>query len=143
MKRLTRTLFVLVLVAIATTVQAQTDSSNAMIGGQVKDPQNANVPGATVTLYGRDRSFSLVTSTDSSGAYSFRHLAPGEYLVEAEASGFASAPAQTVNLMRGQSATLDIALQLSGLRSSVVVTASDTPQTVDEVSKALTVVDTQ
>lgn len=143
MKRLTRTVFVLVLVAIAATVQAQTDSSNATIGGQVKDPQNANLPGATVTLYGRDRSFSLVTSTDSSGAYSFKHLAPGEYLVEAEASGFASAPAQTVTLTRGQSATLDIALQLSGLRSSVVVTASDSPQTVDEVSKALTVVDTQ
>ena len=143
MKRLTRTVFVLVLVAIAATVQAQTDSSNATISGQVKDPQSANVPGATVTLYGRDRSFSLVTSTDSNGAYSFKHLAPGEYLVEAEASGFALAPAQTVNLTRGQSATLDIALQLSGLRSSVVVTASDTPQTVDEVSKALTVVDTQ
>ncbi|HXQ74156.1 MAG TPA: TonB-dependent receptor [Pyrinomonadaceae bacterium] len=143
MKRLTRTVFVLVLVAIAATVQGQTDSSNATIGGQVKDPQNANVPGATVTLYGRDRSFSLVTATDSSGTYSFKHLAPGEYLVEAEASGFASAAAQTVNLTRGQSATLDIALQLSGLRSSVVVTASDTPQTVDEVSKALTVVDTQ
>ncbi|HKV36803.1 MAG TPA: TonB-dependent receptor [Pyrinomonadaceae bacterium] len=143
MKRLTRTVFVLVLVAIAATAQAQTDSSNATIGGQVKDPQNANVAGATVTLYGRDRSFSLVTSTDSTGAYSFKHLAPGEYLVEAEASGFAAAPAQTVNLTRGQSATLDIALQLSGLRSSVVVTASDTPQTVDEVSKALTVVDSQ
>lgn len=143
MKRLTRTIFVLVLVATAATAQAQTDSTNATIGGQVKDPQNANVAGATVTLYGRDRSFSLVTSTDSTGAYSFKHLAPGEYLVEAEASGFASAPAQTVNLTRGQSATLDIALQLSGLRSSVVVTASDTPQTVDEVSKALTVVDTQ
>ncbi|HKS10685.1 MAG TPA: TonB-dependent receptor [Pyrinomonadaceae bacterium] len=143
MKRLTRAVFVLVLVAIAATAQAQTDSSNATISGQVKDPQNANVAGATVTLYGRDRSFSLVTSTDSNGAYSFKHLAPGEYLVEAEASGFALATAQTVNLTRGQSATLDIALQLSGLRSSVVVTASDTPQTVDEVSKALTVVDTQ
>lgn len=143
MKTLTRAVFVLVLVAMAATVQAQTDSSNATIGGQVKDPQNANVPGATVTLYGRDRSFSLVTTTDSSGAYSFKHLAPGEYLVEAEASGLAMASAQTVNLTRGQSATLDIALQLSGVRSSVVVTASDTPQTVDEVSKALTVVDTQ
>jgi len=145
MKRLTRAVLtsLLVAVAMAGVVRAQTDGSNATISGQVKDPQNANVPGARVTLYGRDRSFSLITSTDSSGAYSFKHLAPGEYLIEAEASGFASAQAQTVTLTRGQTATLDIALQLSGLRSSVVVTASDTPQTVDEVSKALTVVDTQ
>lgn len=145
MKRLTRAVFLSLLVAMTmvSAVWAQTDSSNATISGQVKDPQSANVPGASVTLYGRDGSFSLVTATDSSGAYSFKHLAPGEYLIEAAASGFSAAPAQTVALTRGQSATLDIALQLSGLRSSVVVTASDTPQTVDEVSKALTVVEVQ
>ena len=145
MKRLTRAVFVSVLVAVAMAgaVRAQTNNSDATISGHVKDPQSANVPGATVTLHGRDRSFSLVTTTDSSGSYSFKHLAPGEYLIEAEASGFTLASAQTVTLTRGQAATLDIALQLSGLRSSVVVTASDTPQTVDEVSKALTVVDTQ
>ena len=144
MKKLTHAVFVSVFVAIALvrTVPAQTDAS-ATISGTVKDPQSANVAGATVTLYGRDRTFSLVTSTDSSGAYSFKHLAPGEYLIEAEASGLAVAAAQTVALTRGQTATLDISLQLSGLRSSVVVTASDTPQTVDEVSKALTVVDIQ
>ena len=114
MKRLTRAVLasLLVAAAMAGAVQAQTNGSNATISGQVKDPQNANVPGARVTLYGRDRSFSLITSTDSSGAYSFKHLAPGEYLIEAEASGFASAQAQTVTLTRGQTATLDIALQL-------------------------------
>src|ERR1051325_3471450 len=83
------------------------------------------------------------TTTDSSAAYSFKHLATGEYLVEAEATGFALAPAKSVMVERGQATTLDIALELSSLRSSVVVTASDTPQTVDEVSKALTVVNNQ
>ena len=129
-------------VALAIAVQAQT-TSNESISGHVKDPQGGNLPGATVRLYGRDRSFSLITATDSSGAYSFKHLAPGEYLVEAEASGFALAPAQSVTVERARTTTLDIALELSSLRSSVVVTASDTPQTVDEVSKALTVVDSQ
>lgn len=144
MNRVKRAFFLSIFVtsALVGTVRAQS-ASDLNISGHVKDPQSANVPGATVTLYGRERNFSLVTTTDSAGAYSFKHLAPGEYLIEAEASGFALAPAQTVALTRGQSATLDIALQLSGLRSSVVITASDTPQTVDEVSKALTVVDTQ
>ena len=119
-------------------IQAQTGSG--AISGYIKDPQGANVPGATVRLYGRDRTFSLVTVTDSNGAYSFKNLAPGEYLVEAEAKGFAVAPAQTVNVERGKETTLSTTLDLSGLRSTVVITASDTPQTVDEVSKALTVV---
>lgn len=129
-------------VVLAIAAHAQT-TGNAGISGHVKDPQGGNLPGATVRLFGRDRSFSLITATDSSGAYSFKHLAPGEYLVEAEASGFALAPAQSVTVERAQTTTFEIALELSSLRSSVVVTASDSPQTVDEVSKALTVVDSQ
>jgi len=144
MKEILNRVFVttLIAVALALTIQAQT-ATNASISGHVKDPQGGNLPGATVRLYGRDRSFSLVTATDSSGAYNFKHLASGEYLVEAEATGFALATAQSVMVERGQTTTLDIALELSSLRSSVVITASDTPQTVDEVSKALTVVDSQ
>src|SRR6266404_3873763 len=118
-------------------------SGNTRITGHVKDPQGANLPGANVTLYARERTFRLTTTTDSTGGYRFERLAPGEYLVEAEAEGFASASAQQVVVERGQVATLDIALELSGVRSTVVVTASDTPQSVDEVSKAVTVVDRQ
>src|SRR6266852_1080804 len=120
-----------------------TGSSNTTITGHVKDPKGASLPGASVKLYARERSFHLSTTTDSTGAYRFEKLAPGEYLVEAEAEGFASASAQRVTVKRGQAATLDIPLELAGVRSTVVVTASDTPQSVDEVSKAVTVVDRQ
>lgn len=123
------------------TQSAWAQSGTTTITGHVKDPQGANLPGATVTLYGRQRTFSLTTTTDSSGSYRFEKLAPGEYLVEAEAEGFASASAKQLVVERGQTATLDIPLELSGVRSTVVVTASDTPQSVDEVSKAVTVVD--
>ena len=136
--------FIAILITLAAAIAVQTQTSNsAAIDGHVKDPQGANLPGAAVTLYSRDRTLNLVTATDSNGAYSFKNLAPGEYLVEAVASGFALGTAQPVALTRGQTMTLDVALELSGLRSSVVITASDTRQTVDEVSKALTVVDTQ
>jgi iron complex outermembrane receptor protein len=143
MKRLTRAVLVLLFTGVALAVAAQAQTNDTSISGHVKDPQGANVSGATVTLHGRDRTFSLTTTADSSGAYSFKHLAPGEYLVEAQASGFAVASAQSVTVARGRTTTHDIELELSGLRGSVVITASDTPQTVDEVSKALTVVDVQ
>src|ERR1041385_6359986 len=137
-------IFVATLIGVALVLAAHAQTTtDASISGHVKDPQGASLPGATVRLFGRDRSFSLITATDAGGAYSFKHLAAGEYLVEAEATGFALASAQSVTVERGQPATLDIALELSSLRSSVVVTASDTPQTVDEVSKALTVVNNQ
>src|SRR6266404_8379104 len=118
-------------------------SGNTSITGHVKDPQGANLPGANVTLYARERTFRLTTTTDSTGTYRFERLAPGEYLVEAEAEGFASTRAQQVVIERGKLTTLDISLELSSVRSTVVVTASDTPQSVDEVSKAVTVVDKQ
>jgi vitamin B12 transporter len=120
-----------------------TTSSDAAITGHVLDPQRANLPGATVRLYARDHTFRLSTTTDSTGTYRFGKVAPGEYLVEAEAEGFASASARRVFVERGQTATLDIPLELSGMRSTVVITASDTPQSIDEVSKAVTVVDQQ
>src|ERR1051325_876458 len=137
-------IFFATLIAVALAIAAHAQSTtDASIVGHVKDPQGASLPGATVRLFGRDRSFSLITATDASGAYDFKHLAAGEYLVEAEKTGFALAPAQSVTVERAQTTTLDIALELSSLRSSVVVTASDTPQSVDEVSKALSVVNNQ
>jgi vitamin B12 transporter len=135
------TVFALALVlGHAALAQAQA-TGNTGIAGHVKDPQGANVPGATVTIYGRERTFNLATTTDPNGAYRFEKLAPGEYLVETEASGFAAAKIERVMVERGQTATLDISLELSAVRSVVVVTASDTPQSIDEVSKASTVVD--
>src|SRR5688572_21066062 len=81
-------------------------SGNTSLTGQVKDPQGASLPNATVTLYARERTLRLSTSTDSTGTYRFERLAPGEYLVEAEAEGLASASVQQVMLERGQSTRL-------------------------------------
>ncbi|MBV8856198.1 MAG: TonB-dependent receptor [Acidobacteria bacterium] len=113
----------------------------ATLSGRVTDPQGAAVEGAAVTLHERARTqVRLSTSTDASGAYRFERLAPGEYILEAEARGFAPAAAQAVNVAREAANTLDVRLEVAGVAAEVVVTASDTPQTVDEVSKAVTTV---
>jgi iron complex outermembrane receptor protein len=123
----------------ATSAYAQTVAS---VTGRVTDRQGAGVPGATVTLYARERpAESIQTVTDGTGAYRFERLAPGEYLIAAEASGFARTAAQQVRVESGGSPTLDISLEIAGVREEVVVTAAGTPQAVDEVSKAITVVD--
>src|ERR1044072_2605483 len=67
----------------------------ATLSGRVTDPQGATLPGAAVTLYERARKqVRLWTVTDAAGAYRFERLAPGEYLVEVEARGFAPGAAQ-------------------------------------------------
>src|SRR5262245_58643684 len=97
---------VLVLVQSAPVNAQATASSNTTITGHVNDPQGASLPGATVTLYARERSFRVSTTTDSTGMYRFEKLAQGEYLVEAQAEGFASASARRVVVARGQVATV-------------------------------------
>jgi iron complex outermembrane receptor protein len=111
----------------------------ATLSGRVTDPQGAGLPGAAVKLYERARTQGrLSTVTDASGAYRFERLAPGEYIVEVEARGFAPGAAQAVTLARDAASTLDVRLEVAGVAAEVVVTAADTPQTVDEVSKAVT-----
>ncbi|HYG12469.1 MAG TPA: TonB-dependent receptor [Pyrinomonadaceae bacterium] len=134
-------LLVLALVAVCAPglfAQAMT-ATTAAIGGRVTDAQGAGVAGAIVTLHARaPQSQRLSAITDEGGAYRFESLAAGEYLIEVEARGFVLAGAQKVRVERGQTTTLDLALEVAGVRAEVVVTAADTPQPVDEVSKAIT-----
>jgi vitamin B12 transporter len=115
--------------------------SGASVAGTVKDPQGRPVAGASLTLVSRTGSAGSAATSDSAGSYKFQGLPEGDYLVRAESPGFAPFLAEDIHLTAGGSATRDVVLQLAGVREEVVVTASSTPQTPDEVSKALTVID--
>ena len=116
-------------------------STTASISGRVTDAQGASVAGAIVTLYARAPQLQRLTATtDPSGAYRFERLAEGEYLIESDARGFAPAVAERVRVERGRATTIDFVLEVAGVSAQVVVTAADAPQTVDEVSKAITTI---
>ncbi|HEX8337276.1 MAG TPA: carboxypeptidase-like regulatory domain-containing protein, partial [Pyrinomonadaceae bacterium] len=101
-------LLLLGLAAPAARAQQQHHHQGATLSGRVTDPQGAGLTGAAVTLHERARTqVRLSAVTDAAGAYRFERLAPGEYIVEAEARGFAPGAAQAVTVGRGASATLD------------------------------------
>ncbi|HEX3280468.1 MAG TPA: TonB-dependent receptor [Pyrinomonadaceae bacterium] len=137
-------LIVLVLLLIcnifAHAVFAQASAGAAQITVRVTDPQGATLPNAEVTLYTRDSRIRISSLTDSNRTSRFDQLAPGEYLIEAQASGFARAAARVLHLEKGGNASLDIALPLAGVSEQVVVTAQATAQSTDEISKAVSVV---
>jgi vitamin B12 transporter len=108
-------------------------------GGFVKDPQGRAVPGAVLTLFSRTGGAVASTTSDRTGAYRFEGLTAGDYLLRAEAPGFAVYVAEE-DVRADQSAAHDIALELAGVREQVVVTASGTAQAPDEVSKSITVI---
>ncbi|HTS75915.1 MAG TPA: TonB-dependent receptor [Bryobacteraceae bacterium] len=115
--------------------------SSVSLTGSVKDPQGRAVPGASVTVVSRSGGAGSATTSGSNGAYRFQDLPAGDYLMRVEAAGFATFLAEDVHLAAGVEESRDVVLQVAGVREQVVVTAASTPQTPDEVSKAVTVID--
>ena len=139
-RRFTLAWFALCIFAsLALTSQAQ---DAAQIGGRITDDRGDALAGASVTLYERERPQARrSTVTDETGAYSFERVAPGEYLIEAETAGFTRAAARSLRVESNANVNpLDISLEVAGVRADVVVTAAGTPQSVDETSKAITIV---
>lgn len=132
-------IFVIVVGLCAVQVLAQTTTS---LTGRITDAQGAAVPGAAVTLYARETNARITTVTDAAGSYGFERLLAGEYVIEVSASGFGKA-SRTTRVERDSAATLDVNLDAAGPSETVLVTAAGTVQTVDEVSKAVTVVSAQ
>ena len=115
--------------------------SGGSVTVRVVDPQGGRLGDARLVLFTRDNRVRLTGMTNANGEYRFERVAPGEYLAIAEAEGFARSSVQSVVMAADQSVTLDLELSLAAVREEVVVTASGTAQPVDEVSKAITVVD--
>jgi vitamin B12 transporter len=111
----------------------------ADVSVHVVDSQKAAIGNATVALVSRDGERRALT-TDAAGACRFVEVVAGSYFVQAEAQGFEASSPKPVELKLGD-AEVTLALGVAGVHTSIVVTASGTPQTTDEVSKALTVVD--
>lgn len=116
--------------------------SSSSIAGHVTDQRDAGVAGAEVCLRSRSGSQSFAV-TDDSGAYSFRNVAPGVYVIEIKKNGFASFASNELIVTRGQSLTTDARLSVEAVSESVVVTATGTAQRIDEISKAVSVLDDQ
>lgn len=127
------------LVAFAACVFSQSPNS---ITGRVTDPHGASVAGAEVDLRSRSGSQS-VALTDDNGAYAFRNVTPGDYVLEIKKIGFAGFTSNELRVASGQSLTNDVELSVEAVSESVIITANGTAQRIDEVSKAVTVLDDQ
>jgi iron complex outermembrane receptor protein len=119
---------------------AQTAQSGAL-SGRVLDPSSATVAAATVKLYGRNNAAAQTTQTGAGGEYRFERLAPGDYLLEARTDGLDQASPVSVHIQAGAEVKQDLMLNVKGLATRVLVTASSTPQSTVEAGKAMDVVD--
>ncbi|MEW6734417.1 MAG: TonB-dependent receptor [Acidobacteriota bacterium] len=115
------------------------NQSKGEISGLVKDEADQPVRSAALTLSARDgRQQSTTTGED--GRFHFVNLAADEYFIKAEADGFRATVSQQIKLATGAAEQIELTLRVNGINEEVIITATSTAQTIDELSKSLTVV---
>ena len=91
--------------------------------GSVTDEQGAAIPKAAIVATETRTGTKATAVTESTGEYTLPFLAPGEYEISAEASGFKRTLRQGLTLNAGEHPIVDFHLQLGAVSDSITVTA--------------------
>ena len=131
------TLFILAL-ALTGSVFGQTTSGS--IAGNLTDPNQAAIAGATVTVSDDAKSFSLSATTDKEGRFVFPTLPPGTYKMTIEAKGFKKSERTGMLLVANDKLTLgDIVMEVGAASETVTVTADATLLQAESAERSLAI----
>ncbi len=106
--------------------------------GTVQDPQGERVDGAELVLYRAGGAAPLARTRSDKGTFRFPSISVGNYLLEVSADGFRRA---SMTVETGK--PIDVRLKIAGVDQRVLVTAEGAVQTIDQVSKATTIIDAE
>jgi iron complex outermembrane receptor protein len=117
-------------------------AQSTQVRGAIKDPDQSVVANADVTLRNSQTGFTLHTSTDQAGQYSFASVLPGNYQLEINKAGFAPIVISSLTVADGQTVTRDGSFSLAAASTSVTVNGdtSGTPASgyyVDNVDQGV------
>lgn len=110
-----------VLAALALLAALATAQSTSLLNGSVSDPSGASVRGAKITLTDAATGLQRTTTSNAAGFYQFLDVPPGNYRLQATASGFAPFSASNVTLIVKTPSTINIQFQVAGVQTSVTV----------------------
>ncbi|MBI4442074.1 MAG: TonB-dependent receptor [Acidobacteria bacterium] len=96
--------------------------TTAAITGTVKDSTGAVMPGVSVTVRNVETGVARTVQSGTAGRYSVPNIAPGQYEVQAEISGFQSEVRRGIDMTMGREAVVDFTLQVGQVAEQVVVT---------------------
>ena len=119
-----------VVVSLAAAGNAFAQSSMGTVIGTVTDSSGGVIPGATVTLAGRDTGISSTRTTGERGVFTFVNVRPGAYELTVELAGFASAKVPAFAVGVNETVARNVMLQVGATTEVVTITAqSDLLQT--------------
>jgi Carboxypeptidase regulatory-like domain len=123
----------LILLAAASALHAQTDTGT--LRGQVTDPSNAAIAGATV-LATSSAGVTVTATSAKDGSYEIKNLAPDSYTVTIGATGFALLERDNVVVTAAQIQKLDAQLSIEIQKQQVTVTDESTTVDVNPANNA-------
>jgi len=102
------------------------------VSGELTDATGAVVQGGAVVLTDQQKGFSFTATSDSSGRYLFRSVAPGMYVVSAGVKGFEKVTSARFKVDINENATTNLTLKVAGASQTIEVGAqAQTIQTED------------
>jgi len=112
---------------------------NSTLRGVVKDQSGARVPDATLTLTSVDRGDERQAKSSEDGGYVFTSVAPGNYRLKAEASGFKKTEQSQFSIAPSETRTLDVGLEVGLATENVTITTDISPIKTDTGERSDTV----
>ncbi|MPY91135.1 MAG: hypothetical protein GEU99_24880 [Luteitalea sp.] len=95
----------------------------ATVTGRVTDQSAAAMPGVTIVVTNTETNETATAVTNAEGAYSLPFLRPSVYSLTAELDGFKRYTRESLQLQVGQTATVNISMEVGALTETVTVTA--------------------
>ncbi|HKQ52973.1 MAG TPA: ankyrin repeat domain-containing protein [Pyrinomonadaceae bacterium] len=105
----------------------------ASLVGNVYDPQQAAVPGATVVLINQATGQEQTVTTGDDGAYQFSELEPGTYTLRVGAENFITFEQAEIVFVPGSQKRIDASLDVGGVTMGVVTIVAPTTPLVHAV----------
>jgi hypothetical protein len=112
----------------------QAQVASATLSGSITDPSSGVVNGAVITIVQTGTGFSRSALSDARGNYVFDQLAPGNYKLTAEKSGFNRYERDRVVIELNQKSRYDIQLTLGAGHEDITVGATVSPLNTEDAS---------
>ena len=116
-------MFRLLIVFLALTGFASSQTSTTSLQGTVTDPSGGSVANATVVVANEESKAERSTITDAQGEYRFQALPPGTYTLTVTATGFVRHEQKGLHLLVNTPATSNLQLRIGSAMESISVTS--------------------
>jgi hypothetical protein len=110
------------LAALLCAVPATAQQGTADVGGKVTDTSGAALPGVAMVLTNEESGIVREVTTTGDGSYFISQMVPGRYRITAKLEGFKALERRGVMLSVGQTAAVDLSLEVGTLAETITVT---------------------